>query len=142
MGERIAALAALSRIRALVEQIPTQAASPAQAPIEVQEAAVPQSAQAITASRPLQELAGLRQMAETTSQSTSPNINAQRVDRLGAALSRLAESTVDPPNAIEPASPASPTSRPQSIVLSIARLSAPRGAGRAGAAPCSDCPAR
>ena len=102
MGERIAALAALSRIRALVEQIPTQAASPAQAPIEVQEAAVPQSAQAITASRPLQELAGLRQMAETTSQSTSPNINAQRVDRLGAALSRLAESTVDPPNAIEP----------------------------------------
>ena len=102
MGERIAALAALSRIRALVEQIPTQAASPAQEPIEVQEAAVPQSAQAITASRPLQELAGLRQMAETTSQSTSPNINAQRVDRLGAALSRLAESTVDPPNAIEP----------------------------------------
>ncbi len=106
MGERIAALAALSRIRALVEQIPTQAASPVQAPVEAPEALGQQGVQAITASRPLQELAGLRQMAETTSQSTSQNTNAQRVDSLSAALRRLAESTVDPPNALEPRQPA------------------------------------
>ena len=105
MGERIAALAALSRIRSLVEQIPVQALSPAEAAPAIQEAAALNAGQAVTASRPLQELAGLRQMAEVTSQGSTENINARRVDRLGAALRRLMESTVDPPNAPQPRQP-------------------------------------
>jgi hypothetical protein len=98
-------LAALSRIRSLVEQIPAQAVPSAEATPAIQEGAGVNAADAVTASRPLQELAGLRQMAEVTSQGTTENINARRVDRLGAALRRLMESTVDPPNAIQPRQP-------------------------------------
>lgn len=98
MGERIAALAALSRIRAIAEQIPTQAPSATAVPEAIPE----QGADAFAVARPLQEIAGLRQTAETTSKRVTPNTNAQRADGVGAAMSQETESTVPAPNAVEP----------------------------------------
>ena len=79
MGERIAALAALSRIRAIADQIPVQASSPAVAA----ETVPVQTANVIEVTRPLQEIAGLRQAAETTSQRITPDTNGQRADAVG-----------------------------------------------------------
>ncbi len=98
MGERLAALAALSRIRAIAEQIPVQALSAPAVPETIPE----QAANTVAVSRPLQEIAGLRQMAETTSQGITPNTNGQRADALGSVLSRQAESTVAALEAPEP----------------------------------------
>ena len=110
MGERIAALAALNRVRAAAAQLPAQspfpAASPVTAPATTAEAAPQQAVNNITGSRTLQEIAGLRQMAETTSQGITPNINGQRADVIGSALSQQAESTVSAPNATEARQPA------------------------------------
>ncbi|MEA3365667.1 MAG: hypothetical protein U9Q79_08515 [Candidatus Hydrogenedentes bacterium] len=98
MGERIAALAALSRIRAIAEQIPTEVPSAPGAAQTIPE----QGADAFAVSRPLQEIAGLRHMAETTSKRVTPNTNAQRADVVGSALSQETESTVPAPNSTEP----------------------------------------
>lgn|GEM_PF-1021196 len=98
MGERIAALAALSRIRAIADQIPVQASSPAVAA----ETVPVQTANVIEVTRPLQEIAGLRQAAETTSQRITPDTNGQRADAVGAAMSQEAESAITAPNAASP----------------------------------------
>lgn len=102
MGERIEAIVALTRIRAVAAQIPAQAPSPAAAPNPETQQAVNN----VAASRPLQELAGLRQMAETTSARITPNTNAQRADVVGSAMSQETESTVPAPNPPEAQQPA------------------------------------
>ena len=106
MGERIAALAALNRVRAAAAEVPAPVPSPATAPTIAQAPAAQQAVNNITGARSLQEIAGLRQMAETTSQGITPNTNTQRADVVGSTLSRQAESMVAAPDATEPRQPA------------------------------------